>query len=86
MHKSKETTLRDRIESGREKGAPNGTPLSKKFRRRPTLPEGFPPSTIGAGSLHFRVRDGNGCFPAAIATGNQLSIKYARIAAPLKTP
>ena len=39
-------------------------------RRRPTLPGGCPPSTIGAGGLHFRVRNGNGCFPAAIATGN----------------
>ena len=25
-------------------------------------------STIGAGGLNFRVRDGNGCDPAAIAT------------------
>ena len=43
---------------------------SEKSRRRPTLPGGSPPSTIGAGGLHFRVRNGNGCFPAAIATGN----------------
>ncbi len=43
---------------------------SEKSRRRPTLPGGYPPSTIGAGGLHYRVRDGNGCFPAAIATGN----------------
>ena len=43
---------------------------SRKIRRRPTLPGGLPPSTIGAGGLHFRVRNGNGCFPAAIATGN----------------
>ena len=42
----------------------------EKSRRRPTLPGGSPPSTIGAGGLHFRVRNGNGCFPAAIATGN----------------
>ena len=40
------------------------------FRRRPTLPGGLPPSTIGAGELNFRVRDGNGCIPAAMATGN----------------
>ena len=38
----------------------------EKSRRRPTLPGSFPPSTIGAGGLHFRVRDGNGCFPAAL--------------------
>ena len=41
---------------------------SIEIRRRPTLPGGLPPSTIGAGSLNFRVRDGNGCDPAAIAT------------------
>src|SRR5207245_10967427 len=44
-----------------------------KSRRRPTLPEGLPSSTIGAGGLHFRVRNGNGCFPAAITTGNLCS-------------
>jgi hypothetical protein len=27
-------------------------------------------STIGAGGLNYRVRDGNGCGPSAIATGN----------------
>ncbi len=41
-----------------------------ELRRRPTLPGSLPPSTIGAGRLNFRVRDGNGCFPAAMATGN----------------
>ena len=40
------------------------------IRRRPTLPGGIPPSTIGAGELNFRVRDGNGCDIAAMATGN----------------
>ncbi len=39
-------------------------------RRRPTLPGGCPPSTIGAGGLNFRVRDGNGCGPTAMVTGN----------------
>ncbi len=43
---------------------------SKKFRRRPTLPHSCPCSTIGAEGLNFRVRDGNGCFPFAIATEN----------------
>ena len=47
------------------------SPLQRdKFRRRPTLPGSFPPSTIGAGSLNFRVRNGNGCDPAAMVTGN----------------
>ena len=50
-------------------------------RRRPTLPGGLPPSTIGAGRLNFRVRDGNGCDPAAMATGNLLSRMRQRSAA-----
>ena len=29
-----------------------------------------PHSTIGAGELNCRVRDGNGCFTSAMATGN----------------
>jgi hypothetical protein len=44
----------------------------EKARRRPTLPGSLPPSTIGAGGLHCRVRNGNGCFPAAVATGTSL--------------
>ena len=35
-------------------------------RRCPTLPPGPPGSTIGAGGLSFRVRDGTGRFPAAM--------------------
>src|SRR5262245_24881386 len=42
-------------------------------RRRPTLPGHLYPSTIGAERLNFRVRDGNGCDPLAMATGNRLS-------------
>ncbi len=38
-------------------------------RRCPTLPGVYTPSTIGAGELNFRVRNGNGWVPAAIATG-----------------
>ena len=45
--------------------------LHEGFRQRPTLPGEFPPSTIGAGRLNFRVRNGNGCGPAAIATRDQ---------------
>src|SRR5712692_2256226 len=41
----------------------------KKIRQRPTLPHGFPRSTIGSGGLNFRVRDGNGWNPSDIATG-----------------
>ncbi len=39
-----------------------------EIRRRPTLPGDLSPSTIGAGGLNGRVRDGNGCDPTAIAT------------------
>src|SRR6266568_4060429 len=45
-----------------------GRALRRKMRRRPTLPHGFPCSTIGSGGLNFRVRDGNGCDPTEIAT------------------
>src|SRR3954465_1838886 len=38
-------------------------------RRRPTLPRGFPRSTIGAEGLNGRVRNGNGCGPFAKITG-----------------
>ena len=42
--------------------------LSTKYvRRRPTLPRGPPRSTIGAEGLNFRVRNGTGCFPFAMA-------------------
>ncbi len=50
------------------RGPPSGGPLQSEIRRRPTLPGGLPPSTIGAGGLNFRVRNGNGCDPSAIAT------------------
>ena len=43
---------------------------SEKSRRRPTLPGGYPPSTIGADRLNCRVRNGNGCISVAMATGN----------------
>ena len=53
------------------KARPRGAGLpSRLFRRRPTLPGGYPPSTIGADRLNFRVRDGYGCDSVALATGN----------------
>jgi hypothetical protein len=48
----------------------------RKNRRRPTLPGGLPPSTIGAGGLNCRVRNGNGCVPAAMATGSSVSLGW----------
>jgi hypothetical protein len=44
-------------------GAPN------LFRQRPTLPPTQSGSTIGAEGLNFRVRNGIGCDPLALATG-----------------
>ena len=49
----------------------------RKNRRRPTLPGGLPPSTIGAGGLNCRVRNGNGCVPAAMATGSSVSLGWS---------
>jgi hypothetical protein len=43
-------------------------PPNRKMRQRPTLPHSLPCSTIGAGGLNDRVRNGNGCGPSAIAT------------------
>src|SRR5207247_2057055 len=45
--------------------------LTELPRQRPTLPRSCPRSTIGPGGLNFRVRDGNGCGPSGIATGNR---------------
>src|SRR5437773_12101558 len=41
-------------------------PFVQRSRRRPTLPGGCPPSTIGAGGLNCSVRNGKRCTPAAI--------------------
>ena len=49
--------------------------MKKKSRQRPTLPPGYPDSTIGAGGLNGRVRNGNGCDPSAMVTGMNLSNK-----------
>jgi hypothetical protein len=36
--------------------------------RRPSLPGAYAPSTIGAGGLNGRVREGTGCTPTARVT------------------
>src|SRR5262245_48453608 len=43
-------------------------PRDNSKGRRPTLPPGFPGSTIGAGGLNFSVRNGKRCDPSAKAT------------------
>ena len=42
----------------------------RKNRRRPTLPGGCPPSTIGAERLNCSVRNGKRCFPLAMRHRN----------------
>ena len=44
-----------------------GGPAQSYVRRRPTLPQPLGCSTIGAEGLDFRVRDGTGYFPFAMA-------------------
>ena len=72
-------SVQNAANSGRRAGMPEGPGsvsgglLMGEIRRRPTLPGRLHPSTIGAGGLNFRVRNGNGCDPAAIATETLLS-------------
>src|SRR5690606_40290896 len=51
---------------------PDALPISRPYhvvvRRCPTLPHPGGCSTIGAGRLSFRVRNGTGRFPAAMTT------------------
>src|SRR3954449_9229020 len=49
-----------------------------KCRRRPTLPHPDECSTIGAGGLSFRVRDGTGRSPSATTTDNTIHISPLR--------
>src|SRR4051812_31021404 len=51
-----------------EEGPPWWPLFGKNVRRRPTLPRSLPRSTIGAEGLSFRVRNGTGRFPFAMAT------------------
>ena len=51
-----------------QRAAPIGAALCYLVvRRRPTLPHCLRCSTIGAGGLSFRVRNGSGRFPSAVA-------------------
>src|SRR5215210_4139435 len=58
-----------------QKGPPGVVALSVGGARRcPTLPLPVGGSTIGAGGLSFRVRDGTGRFPFAVAAGTLWSL------------
>ena len=50
----------------------------KRSRQRPTLAVPYKTTTIGAGGLNCRVRDGTGCFPSAIGPPgiSQLPLLY----------
>ena len=50
-----------------KKEPPSGGSFDEEDRRRPTLPGGCPPSTIGAERLNGSVRNGKRCFPLAIS-------------------
>ena len=74
---AKEGTAPPPANCARERGAHrDGVPLFRVgVRRCPTLPHPGGCSTIGAGGLSFRVRNGAGRFPSAMAavTGSNLS-------------
>ena len=54
-------------------------------RRRPSLPQGRPCSTLGAGRLNFRVRYGSGCAPAAVAAGPRGALRRGLLRAGLRS-
>ena len=78
--------VEDREGLGNETKARGAMPraFAREIRRRPTLPGENSPSTIGAGELNFRVRNGNGCDIAAMATGNL--VQLSRIAGQCRHP
>jgi hypothetical protein len=66
MQKGEEEKLRGR--GFPSVGCFSSSPLYVYVRRCPTLPHRLRCSTIGAGGLNFRVRNGTGCFPTAMTT------------------
>ena len=48
--------------------------MKVECRRRPTLPHPGECSTIGAGRLSYRVRNGTGRFPTAMTTDNTIQL------------
>jgi hypothetical protein len=57
--------------SGPDLRAPQARPVTKDPAASYS-PTWQPCSTIGAGGLNGRVRDGNGCFPSAITAGRRI--------------
>ena len=60
--------------SGGSPGWPTWCCIIRVVRRRPTLPQPRGCSTIGAVRLNFRVRNGTGCFPDAMAAVTRWNI------------
>ena len=52
-------------------GSAETLPALKKTPAAPYSPAREPRSTLGDGALHFRVRDGNGCFLPSRAAGKK---------------
>src|SRR5690606_41849010 len=69
---SRDTHLKRIQKSGPPPGG--GGPQHVECRRRPTLPHPNECSTIGAGGLSFRVRNGTGRSPSAITTDNTIKL------------
>jgi hypothetical protein len=60
--------------------------LPEDVQRRPTLPGGYPPSTIGAAGLNDRGRDGNGWIPRAQITGQDVATLHHAHPASISVP
>ena len=58
----------------KKKGASQRLAPQQNSWQRPTLPHGHPSSTIGAGGLNCRVRNGIGCNTSAMVTRSLTSL------------
>ncbi len=70
--------LQHRTSTPKRQRPPEGGLCRKNVRRRPTLPRSHPRSTIGAERLSFRVRNGTGRFPLAMAAETLLRFQSDR--------
>src|SRR6185369_13019866 len=76
VHGPLQRTVTDSVDRNRKRPDLALDPGVELPRQRPTLPRRYQRSTIGPGGLNFRVRDGNGCGPSGIATGNLVASEY----------
>ena len=73
-----------RIRPRKRRKPPEGGSPTKMSRRRPTLPPRLQGSTIGAGWINFRVRNGTGCLPSAMATETVVPPPCSCVESPLQ--